>query len=33
MRATLDYRFVNNPAYNEDRGPVSILGARVLPQF
>jgi high affinity Mn2+ porin len=33
MRATLDYRFVNNPAYNEDRGPVSILGARVHPQF
>ena len=33
LRATLDYQFVNNPAYNEDRGPVSILGARLHAQF
>ena len=24
---TFDYQFVVNPAYNRDRGPVSILGA------
>ena len=33
LRATLDYQFVNNPGYNEDRGPVSILGARLHAQF
>ena len=33
MTATLDYQFVNNPGYNEDRGPVSILGARLHTQF
>src|SRR5450432_130150 len=26
---TLDYQFVSNPAYNRDRGPVSLLAARV----
>jgi high affinity Mn2+ porin len=26
---TLDYQFVSNPAYNLDRGPVSLLAARV----
>jgi high affinity Mn2+ porin len=26
---TFDYQFVNNPAYNADRGPVSIFSARV----
>ena len=25
---TLDYQFVNHPAYNSDRGPVSIYGVR-----
>lgn len=30
---SLDYQFVDNPAYNRDRGPVSILGARVHAQF
>jgi high affinity Mn2+ porin len=29
----LDYQFVNNPAYNRDRGPVSILAARLHAQF
>jgi high affinity Mn2+ porin len=29
MRGALDYQFVANPAYNRDRGPVSILGARL----
>jgi len=26
---TFDYRFIANPAYNADRGPVSIFSARV----
>jgi len=26
---TLDYQFVMNPAYNRDRGPVSLIAARV----
>jgi high affinity Mn2+ porin len=30
---TLDYQFVDNPAYNRDRGPVSILAARIHAQF
>ena len=25
---TADYQFVSNPAYNADRGPVSVIGAR-----
>ena len=28
-----DYQFVNNPAYNRDRGPVSIFAARLHAQF
>jgi high affinity Mn2+ porin len=27
--ATLDYQFVNNPAYNKDRGPVHLFAARL----
>jgi high affinity Mn2+ porin len=27
--ASLDYQFVSHPAYNQDRGPVSLLAARV----
>lgn len=27
--ATLDYQFIANPAYNADRGPVSVLGVRL----
>lgn len=30
---TLDYQWVNHPAYNLDRGPVSILAVRVHAQF
>ena len=30
---TADYQFVNNPAYNRDRGPVSVLGARIHLQY
>ena len=29
----LDYQYVVNPAYNTDRGPVSIVGVRVHAQF
>jgi high affinity Mn2+ porin len=32
-RATVDYQFVSNPAYNQDRGPVSIIGTRLRAQF
>jgi len=32
-RVTLDYQFFNNPAYNRDRGPVSVLGLRLHAQF
>ena len=32
-RVTFDYQFVNNPAYNRDRGPVSVLGLRLHAQF
>jgi high affinity Mn2+ porin len=32
-RATFDYQFIVNPAYNRDRGPVSVIGARVHAQF
>jgi high affinity Mn2+ porin len=30
---TLDYQFVDNPAYNRDRGPVSIFAVRLHAQF
>ncbi len=30
---TADYQFVNHPAYNQDRGPVSILAARAHLEF
>jgi len=30
---SLDYQFVTNPAYNRDRGPVSIFAARVHDEF
>jgi len=30
---SVDYQFVNNPGYNEDRGPVNIFGARYHWQF
>ena len=28
-KLSLDYQFVSHPAYNRDRGPVSIVGLRV----
>ncbi len=32
-QVTLDYQYVKNPAYNADRGPVSIFAVRVHLQF
>ena len=28
-----DYQFVVNPAYNRDRGPVNVFGARLHVEF
>jgi high affinity Mn2+ porin len=33
FKLTLDYQLIVNPAYNTDRGPVSVVGARVHAQF
>ena len=33
MMMTLDYQLILNPAYNEDRGPVSVFGTRLHYQF
>jgi len=33
IHATLDYQFITDPAYNRDRGPVSVLGARLHWEF
>lgn len=33
FKLTLDYQYIVNPGYNEDRGPVSVLGARLHAQF
>jgi high affinity Mn2+ porin len=33
LHATLDYQWVENPAYNRDRGPVSIFALRVHMEF
>jgi high affinity Mn2+ porin len=29
IHAALDYQFINHPAFNRDRGPVSVIGARL----
>ncbi|HXP60137.1 MAG TPA: carbohydrate porin [Dongiaceae bacterium] len=33
LHGALDYQFVTDPAYNRDRGPVSVLGARLHWEF
>ena len=33
VQFTLDYQFVSDPAYNRDRGPVSVFGARLHWEF
>jgi high affinity Mn2+ porin len=30
---TFDYQFIDNPAYNRDRGPVSVFGVRLHTEF
>jgi high affinity Mn2+ porin len=32
-RVTFDYQFIADPAYNRDRGPVSVIGTRLRAQF
>jgi high affinity Mn2+ porin len=32
-QVTMDYQLIANPAYNRDRGPVSVISARVRMQF
>ena len=32
-RVTLDYQLIVNPAYNRDRGPVSVFGVRLHTQY
>jgi high affinity Mn2+ porin len=33
LHGALDYQFITDPAYNRDRGPVSVLGARLHWEF
>jgi high affinity Mn2+ porin len=33
FKLTLDYQFIVNPAYNADRGPASVVSARLHAQF
>ena len=33
VQGTLDYQFITNPAFNRDRGPVSVFGARLHWEF
>src|SRR3712207_7263347 len=33
VNAALNYQLVVNPAYNADRGPVSVFGLRLRPAF
>jgi len=33
IHTALDYQFIVNPAFNQDRGPVSVFGARVHWEF
>ena len=32
-QVTFDYQFITNPAYNRDRGPVSVVATRLHTQF
>jgi len=32
-KVSFDYQFINNPAYNTDRGPVNVFAARYHWQF
>ena len=33
VHAALDYQFITNPAFNQDRGPVSVIAARLHWEF
>jgi len=33
IHAAVDYQFISDPAFNRDRGPVSVLGARLHWEF
>jgi len=33
LHASLDYQFINDPAFNSARGPVSVFGARIHWEF
>ena len=33
LRGALDYQFFANPAFNNDRGPVSVFGTRLHFEF
>ncbi len=33
IHATVDYQFISNPAFNRDRGPVSVFGLRLHWEF
>jgi len=33
VHVSLNYQYINNPAYNRDRGPVSVFGARFHAQY
>ncbi len=33
VRVTVDYQFIADPAFNRDRGPVSVIGARLHWEF
>lgn len=33
LKLSADYQYIVNPAYNRDRGPVSVLGARIHAEF
>jgi high affinity Mn2+ porin len=32
-KVSVDYQFINNPAYNRDRGPANVFAARLHSQF
>jgi high affinity Mn2+ porin len=33
LHASVDYQYIRNPAYNSDRGPVSVFAVRVHTQL
>jgi high affinity Mn2+ porin len=33
IHSTLDYQFISDPAFNRDRGPVSVFSARLHWEF